>query len=139
MIKSGSEILLQRVENLEENIVNLNRLKERYSIEDIMANKLDEWALRYGIFESIQIIIDIACHLSSKYNLGSAKSYVECIENIQKQNYIDKDLAKSLISAIGLRNLLTHEYVKIDVERLYSFLDFTDDFSAFIKAVKSYV
>lgn len=131
--------MLQRLENLEENIVHLNSLKQKFSISDIKKNKLDEWSLRYGIFESIQIIIDISCHISSKYNLGSAKTYVECIENLQKQNFIDTDLSKSLISAIGLRNLLIHEYVKIDIAQLYSFLDFTVDFSRFIKELKEYI
>jgi uncharacterized protein YutE (UPF0331/DUF86 family) len=131
--------LLQRLENLEENIATLKTLKKRFSISDIKENKLDEWSLRYGIFESIQIIINISCHISSKYNLGSAKTYVECIENLQKQNYLNKKLSKNIISAIGLRNLLIHEYVKIDIEQLYDFLNFTDDFSQFIKDIKEYI
>jgi len=131
--------LFQRLENLEENIVTLNALGKKFDIEDIKENKLDEWSLRYGLFESIQIIIDIACHISSKYNLGSAKTYTQCIQNLEKQNYIGKDLAKNLISAIGLRNLLIHEYVKIDIEQLYGFLKLTDDFSSFIKDIKEYV
>ncbi len=131
--------MLQRLENLEENIATLKTLKKRFSISDIKENKLDEWSLRYGIFESIQIIIDISCHISSKYNLGSAKTYVECIENLQKQNYLNKKLSKNIISAIGLRNLLIHEYVKIDIEQLYDFLNFTDDFSQFIKDIKEYI
>ena len=131
--------MLQRLENLEENIATLKTLKKRFSISDIKENKLDEWPLRYGIFESIQIIIDISCHISSKYNLGSAKTYVECIENLQKQNYLNKKLSKNLISATGLRNLLIHEYVKIDIEQLYDFLNFTDDFSQFIKDIKEYI
>ncbi len=48
------------MKNLEENIVNLNVLKQKFTIEDIKENKLDEWSLRYGIFESIQIIIDMS-------------------------------------------------------------------------------
>ncbi len=131
--------MLQRVENLEENIANLKHLRKTIALDDIKGNKLDEWALRYGLFESIQIIIDIACHLSSRYNLGTSKTYTECIENLKKQNYIDSDLSKKLISAIGLRNLLIHEYVKIEVERLYEFLKLTDDFSYFIKEIKAYL
>jgi hypothetical protein len=49
---------LERVEQLEENIANLKIFQKKFTIEDIKNNKLDEWALRYGIFESIQIIID---------------------------------------------------------------------------------
>ncbi len=131
--------MLQRLEVLEENIHTLKKLQKRYSLEDIQKNRLDEWSLRYGIFESIQVVIDIACHLAGKYNLGSAKSYVECIELLQKYDYIDEDLAKSLVAAVGLRNLLIHEYIKIDVEKLYGFLEYVDDFSLFIKSVREYI
>ncbi len=131
--------MLERIENLEENITNLKKIKKQFNINDIKTNKLDEWALRYGIFESIQIIIDIACHITNKYNLGVAKTYTQCIENLTKYHYIEKNLEKNLISAIGLRNLLIHEYTKIDIEKLYSFLNLTSDFSKFIKNIKEYL
>lgn len=131
--------MLNRIENLEENIYNLKKLKEKVSVDEIAKNKFDEWALRYGIFESIQIVIDIACHLASKYNLGTSKTYVECIENLRRFHYIDDVLAKDLISAIGLRNMLIHEYIKIDNEKLYNYLDLVDNFEDFIKAVKEFV
>ena len=130
------EILLQRIENLEENIASLKELKVKISLDDVKKNKFDEWALRYGIFESIQIIIDITCHIGTKYNLGTSKTYVECIEKLEKFDYISAQLAKSLIGAIGLRNMLIHEYVRIDIEQLYSFLEYIDDFSEFVGAVK---
>jgi len=131
--------LLERLEQLEENIGYLKKMKATYSIEEIKANKFDEWSLRYGVFESIQIVIDIACHLSNRYNLGIAKTYTACIENLSTSNYISHALSKNIISAIGLRNLLIYEYVQIDIEQLYSFLDYSDDFSTFIKEVKGYL
>ena len=131
--------MIERLEQLEENIGYLKKMKATYSIEEIKANKFDEWSLRYGVFESIQIVIDIACHLSNRYNLGIAKTYTACIENLSTSNYISHALSKNLISAIGLRNLLIHEYVQIDIEQLYSFLDYSDDFSTFIKEVKGHL
>jgi uncharacterized protein YutE (UPF0331/DUF86 family) len=128
--------LLSRVENLEENIATLNLLQKKFTLEDIRKSRLDEWSLRYGLFESIQIVIDLSCHISSKYNLGISKTYAECIENLQSHHYIDEKLSNNLISAIGLRNLLIHEYIKIDIEQLYSFLKLTDDFSLFIKEIR---
>ncbi len=128
--------MLHRLLTLEENIATLKEMSNKITIEDIKKSKFDEWALRYGIFESIQIVIDIACHISSKYNLGVSKNYAECIEKLEKFNYISSSLAKSLISAIGLRNMLIHEYVHIDIEKLYSFLDYINDFGAFALSIK---
>lgn len=114
--------MLERVQTLEENIANLKRMRSEYTLERIAENKFDEWALRYGLFESIQIVIDLSCHLVGKYNLGTAKTYVECIEKLVAHDYIDAELGKKMTAAIGLRNMLIHEYVKIDIEKLYGFL-----------------
>ncbi len=131
--------MLVRVQKLEENILYLKKMKKEFSLDEVASNKFNEWSLRYGIFESIQIVIDIACYISNRYNLGSSKSYSQCIENLQKNKFISDKLAKSLISAIGLRNLLIYEYVEIDTQKLYSFLDFSDDFSEFIREIKEYL
>ena len=37
------------------------------SLDDIINDKVDEWGLRYGLFESIQIIIDLACSIAVSY------------------------------------------------------------------------
>ena len=131
--------MLERLEQLEENIARLKLFRSQKSVEDIQKNPFDEWALRYGLFESIQIVIDLACHLVGKYNLGATKSYSECIERLERYGYIDQNLSKKLIAAIGLRNLLIHEYIKIDQEKLYSFLDHIDNFGAFIQSIESYI
>lgn len=127
--------MLERLQNLEENIANLRQMRKTYTLEDMKKNKFDEWALRYGLFESIQIIIDLSCHLAAEYNLGVSKTYVECIEKLEKFEYINAKLTKNLIASIGLRNMLIHEYVKIDIERLYGYLEFIEDFSDFVKAI----
>ena len=127
--------MLERLERLEENIASLKVMQRRYSVEDIRNNKFDEWALRYGLLESIQIVIDLACHISGKYNLGSAKTYGECIENLQRHGYLPEAVASKLIAAVGLRNLLVHEYAVIDTEKLYGFLAFHNDFADFIRHI----
>src|SRR3990167_2776673 len=110
--------LLQKLKLLEENISILENIKEHVKLEDITANKRYEWELRYGLFESIQIIIDVSCKVTSYYNLGNPKNYRECIELLGKFNYINASHIKKYISMIGLRNLLIHEYATIDSEKL---------------------
>ena len=87
--------------------------------------------MRYGLLESIQIVIDIACKVSAHYNLGNPKNYKDCVKLLEKHAYVTPELAKKVIGMVGLRNLLVHEYVEIDEERLYEFLTLLDDFVAF--------
>lgn len=128
--------LLQKLKLLEENISILENIKEDVKLEDITTNKRYEWELRYGLFESIQIMIDISCKIASHYNLGNPQNYRECIELLGKFNFLSTIHVKKYISMIGLRNLLIHEYATIDSEKLYAFLESIDDFKNFIKEIK---
>jgi uncharacterized protein YutE (UPF0331/DUF86 family) len=124
-----------KLKRLEENLRILSRIKAEYSIEDITNDKVDEWGLRYGLFESIQIIIDLACSLVSEKNLGIPKNYSDCITLLVNNKYIDKKLGDKLISMVGLRNLLVHEYGIIDVKKLFDYLDHIQDIKEFANSI----
>jgi uncharacterized protein YutE (UPF0331/DUF86 family) len=123
--------ILEKLKHLEANVLLLKEIKSSITLDDLIHNKRYEWEVRYGLFESIQIVIDIACKISSYYNLGNPKSYKECIELLMKHRYLTEPLAKRLIGMVGLRNLLIHEYVAVDDRKLYMFLDYLDDFISF--------
>ena len=127
--------MLERLQRLEENILQLRRFREIHREEDVSKDRHLEWALRYGLLEAIQIVIDVSCYLVSRDNLGAPSSYGECIELLQQAGYIDDSLADILLGMVGLRNILVHEYIHVDVQRLYSLLDRIDDFSAFVREV----
>ena len=42
-----------KLKRLEENLRSLSLIKSEYSLEDIQNDKIDEWGLRYGLFETI--------------------------------------------------------------------------------------
>lgn len=128
--------LTEKFKNLEENILLLREIKNSVSLDDLHSNKRYEWEIRYGLLESIQIIIDISCKITSHYNLGNPKNYRECVELLLKHKYLQISTAKKVIAMIGLRNLLVHEYVSIDNEKLFHFLDSLDDFISFIDELK---
>ncbi|WP_050981364.1 hypothetical protein [Caldisericum exile] len=67
------ETILDRLKTLEDNLHYLQAFKKRYKINDILNDKTLEWALRYGIFESSQIVIGVACALISDSTLEILK------------------------------------------------------------------
>jgi len=127
--------LLEKFENIESNLKILKEIKATYSFDDISENKRYEWEIRYGLLETIQLVIDISCKVSSYYNLGSPKSYKECVELLKKFKYLSTDTASKVIAMIGLRNLLVHEYAQIDSLKLYNFLENLDDFVSFVHEI----
>lgn len=126
-----------KLKRLEENLRYLNNIKNDYTIEDIQNDKIDEWWPRYGLFESIQLIIDLACSIVAKKNLGIPKNYSDCIQLLISSNQLDKELGDKLKNAVGLRNLIVHEYGIIDVNKLYDYLNNLNDIRDFAIAINN--
>ena len=131
--------MLERLQRLEENIVQLQRFRDMHSLEDVRRDRHLEWSLRYGLLEAVQVVIDVSCHLVSRDNLGMPSSYSECIELLQRAGYISDSLANILLGMVGLRNILVHEYIRVELEKLYDLLNRTDDFKAFVKEITPYL
>ncbi|MDX9923861.1 MAG: DUF86 domain-containing protein [Ignavibacteriaceae bacterium] len=127
---------VDKLMRLEENLKILKEMKATFTIENLLSNKNDEWALRYGFFESLQIIIDLACHIVTDKNLASPKTYNECIRVLVQNNYIEKSLGDRLTKIFGLRNLMIHEYGIVEVEKLFLYLNQLHDIDDFIKVYK---
>ncbi len=126
--------ILEKLARLEENIKILKEIEK--DIQNKVVDKKVEWQIRYGFFESIQIVIDIACKLTSKYNFAKPKSYKECIEALVKAKIIDTKLGEELVKMVGFRNILIHDYEEIEKEALIGYLKRVDDFKKFIEAVR---
>jgi len=127
--------LIDKLKQLEQNLIILEKIKKDYSLEDIQSDKIDEWGLRYGLLESIQIIIDISCHLVAEKNLGVPKSYSDCINLLITNKYLDADTGKKVIRMVGLRNLLVHDYGIVNLDKLFSYLDNLGDIKDFINQI----
>ncbi|MDP2362178.1 MAG: DUF86 domain-containing protein [Ignavibacteria bacterium] len=125
----------EKLKRLEENLSVLNAIKQNYTLNDLINDKVDEWGLRYGLLESIQIIIDISCSVVAEKNLGIPKNYSECIGLLVSNNYLEKELGERIMSMVGLRNLLVHEYGIIEVNKLFEYLDHLEDIKDFAVAI----
>lgn len=123
--------------HLEENLKTLQSIKGNYTLDDINSDKVDEWGLRYGLFESIQIVIDISCQIVAEKNLGTPKNYADCIALLMTNNFLTRELGEKIIQMVGLRNLLVHEYGIIDVIKLYEYLNHLDDIKDFVYAIRA--
>ena len=124
--------LSQRFKQLEENVGILRLLKKEVDCDRFVTDRRLEWELRYGLLESIQILIDISCKVVHHRNLGVPKNYRECLELLGSYGYLERALADRCRRMVGLRNLLVHEYGRIETRKLCETLDRLGDFEAFV-------
>jgi uncharacterized protein YutE (UPF0331/DUF86 family) len=123
--------MLDRLKTLERNIQELQAARQRIIPSVLQTDFREKWALRYGMFERIQIIIDISCHLVSKFNLGNPQNYRECVKLLEQNAFLPSNLAKKVHDMIGLRNILVHDYIAVDDVKLYQLLEQVGDMSEF--------
>ncbi len=127
--------MLEKLQRMEHNIAQLRRFQTRYTAQEVTGDTHLAWALRYGLFEAIQIVIDVSCHLVTRDHLGVPQTYGECVQLLQEHGYLSPTLAWRVKAMVGLRNILVHEYVQVDVEQILALLDQLEDLEAFVEAV----
>jgi len=126
-----------RLQKLEANLTELGKFRSEWTSDQIAGDTSKQWAIRYGIFESIQIVIDCACHIVSERNLGNPNTYLDCLKLIHKFHYINNELLQSLKPIVGLRNILIHEYIDIELDQLISDLTDLSPFHQFIFQIQN--
>jgi hypothetical protein len=52
--------VIDKIKKIENNVLFLQEMKKKYLLSDYLEKPELDWALRYGFFECIQIIIDLS-------------------------------------------------------------------------------
>jgi uncharacterized protein YutE (UPF0331/DUF86 family) len=85
---------------------------------------------------AIQHCIDIAAHIISSQGLAVPGSTNEMFYCLEENGYLDRELVEKMVKASGLRNLIVHEYGKLDLEMIYEIIRHDiRDLDDFLKAV----
>ena len=83
----------------------------------------------------IQAVMDVGNHLVTDTGLGAPVRYTDILDKLASSGIISDDLASRLVPVFGMRNVLVHEYVKLDMERLWSAVEDTSALEEFTKNV----
>lgn len=121
---------------------NLNLLDEiSKETEEIFLNNFkDIQATKHCLQECIEACIDISNHIISRERLQRAENYTEIFEILEKSNIIDKKLSVKLQDMAKFRNLVVHQYGKINEEELYSIIkDDIGDIEEFERQIIRYI
>jgi uncharacterized protein YutE (UPF0331/DUF86 family) len=95
-------------------------------------------SIAFNMHLAIQNCMDIAAHIISDEGLGLPGSAGEMFFILQENGFLSADLADRMVKAVGFRNLLVHEYQKIDLQRLHKAAEKNvDDLIEYLSAVFS--
>ena len=95
-------------------------------------------SIAFNMHLAIQNYMDIAAHIISDEGLGVPGSAGEMFFILQENGFLSANLADRMVKAVGFRNLLVHEYQKIDLQRLHKAVEKNvDDLIEYLSAVFS--
>jgi len=122
--------VLRRLERLEELLEALEAARGRGRAA-LDRDIRDELHVEHALQLAIQACIDVGAHLVSELGLRTPDDYGQIFQSLGREGRLDRDLAKRLERAVGMRNLLVHEYLDIDLDRVWEALGDLDDLRAF--------
>lgn len=132
--------ILEKLESLKEYTEYLQTLKQEAGSEDQFRADFHLFgnAERY-LQLSIQSIIDIAHLVIIDLDLKRPEDNYEAVSMLFEQKVISDELSHTLTKMVGLRNILVHEYGKIDRGKVYEVLTTQlQDLEEFKKQVIAY-
>lgn len=126
------EIIKQRLKQLTTSIDKIERYKE-VSLEEFLEDDIIQDVVEYNLFIAINMIVDIATHIVVDNNIGNPETLGEAFSILNREKYLNDDETKAYRNMVGLRNILSHEYIKIDKRIIYGILKHNlKDFKRFI-------
>ena len=116
----------------------LNRVLEKRNVDlDNFIKDIDrQESILFNIQTAVQNCIDIAAHIICEDSFGVPGSTTEMFYLLEKNGYLDNDLTQKMVKAVGFRNLIVHEYGKIELEQVYEIAqDDINDLNEYLKAI----
>ena len=97
-------------------------------------------AIAANLQKAAEQIIDIANHIIKKRKLGLPKESKESFEILAQARVIPPALARKMQGMIGFRNVLVHEYQRLDLEILVNVIEHhLDDLIVFSNHAMAYL
>jgi uncharacterized protein YutE (UPF0331/DUF86 family) len=96
-------------------------------------------AVKYSFVTAIEAAIDVAQHLCASEQWGAPSTNAEAFAILARHRVVGDDLARRLGSAVGFRNVLVHEYIAVDDDRVVAALADLGDLRSFIAAVEDHL
>ncbi len=111
-----------------------------YSKEKFLADKLIADSSMFNLMIGITIILDLGQHLLTRYAQRAAKEYKEVITMLGEEEIISREFAAANLDMAKFRNLMVHDYDKIDEALVYDYISKAPDvFRQFAKYYLDFV
>ena len=124
------EIIKRKIEDIKSYIKILRTISKKYTTNYVLYDTILKGALERYFFLLIQSTIDLASAVVAYEKIGKSFTYMQAFELLAQNKIIPTKTLPELKAMIGARNILVHEYAKVDLKILL------DDLEQNIKTVQ---
>jgi uncharacterized protein YutE (UPF0331/DUF86 family) len=126
----------RKLDRLEENLRELAHFQNT-TLADLDDEKTVRWGLRYGVMETVQIAIDLACAIVSRRNLGDPGQPADCFRLLQQNGVLSEAVADRLIQTLDARDTVAAAGPDVDDALVLDALDRLSDFRTFAREIRA--
>lgn len=131
MTKDIADIIKRKLRELEQNLIYLKQVSYDINLENLKSDMIRYWGIERGIQISIESIIDIANIIISVSDKEKPDTYRESMLILSEIGVVTKQFSQRLANMAGFRNILVHDYIRVDPEIIINVLKI--DIEDFIK------
>ncbi|ESS10064.1 MAG: hypothetical protein A07HN63_00167 [uncultured archaeon A07HN63] len=133
-------VVARTLERIEQYHGELSEKQETLPRSEFLQSTTEQRAVERMFENAIQACSDLAQHIATRafdYEGSTAK---EAVRVLYREDVIDEETMETLVSAIGFRNVLAHEYGRVDTEEVYETLQTgLDVYDAYSQQVAQWV
>lgn len=93
--------------------------KRDIDLETFMQDIDRQESILFNLQIAIQNCIDVAAHIISDDGLGVPGSANEMLYLLEENGYVNHKITEKMVKAVGFRNLIVHEYGKIELQQVF--------------------
>jgi len=129
-------IIEQHISALQKNLKILKRL-QKYSQKEIEGNDIVKGAVERYLYLLVQDGINLSEATIAFRNFRRPDTYAEAFRILQEEKLISPALSEKMVQVAKFRNVIAHDYKKIDYKIIYDVLqDGLKDIEQFIGEIK---
>ncbi|MGH9318545.1 MAG: DUF86 domain-containing protein [Vicinamibacteria bacterium] len=128
--------LVERLADLRRHLDHLRTVRPRVTGRESLVRDLSlANDVLFSLLSVCQLVIDIAGELSARRG-DRYEDYTEAVRNLSRDERFPPDLVRKLERLPGFRNVIIHEYVALDLDRVIEALDELEPIEQFLEIVR---
>jgi len=117
------DVIARRLLTLNETLERLRAVQDEVDVDRLASDAMLQAAVERWLQVAIEACIDLAYHIIADRGCAPPDSARGAFEQLAAQGLISPELATHLGRAAGMRNILVHDYVRVDREILIRGID----------------